>query len=96
IFYGKITIYPSAIATFYAPSNISGIGGMCCECIHTVKSWRKRHGCYNTIFVNTAPSIEGMQGLDITCVQLFFILSCWCQISLCSHTLVLTCGKFNG
>jgi hypothetical protein len=27
-FYGKITIYPSAVATFHAPSDISGIGGM--------------------------------------------------------------------
>ena len=30
-FYGKITVYPSAVATFYAPSDISGIGGMCRE-----------------------------------------------------------------
>ncbi|KAI9437861.1 hypothetical protein F5148DRAFT_890321 [Russula earlei] len=29
IFYGKITIYPSAVAMFHAPSNISGIGSMC-------------------------------------------------------------------
>ena len=27
-FYSKITVYPSAVATFHAPSNISGIGGM--------------------------------------------------------------------
>jgi hypothetical protein len=27
-FYGKITRYPSAIATFHSPSDISGIGGM--------------------------------------------------------------------
>ncbi|KAI9452097.1 hypothetical protein F5148DRAFT_986191, partial [Russula earlei] len=49
ICYGKITIYPSAVAMFYTPSDISGIGGMCSEHICTVKSWRKGPGCYNTI-----------------------------------------------
>ena len=72
IFYGKITVHPSAIAMFHAPSDISGIGSMCCEHIHTVKSWRKGPGHYNTIFVNTNPSMEGMQGLDIAHVRLFF------------------------
>jgi hypothetical protein len=60
MFYGKITIYPSAVAMFHAPSNISGIGGMCHKCIHAVKSWRKGPGHYDTIFVNTDPSVEGM------------------------------------
>ena len=30
-FYGKITVYPSAIAMFHASNDISGIGGMHCE-----------------------------------------------------------------
>ncbi|KAI9464277.1 hypothetical protein F5148DRAFT_982217, partial [Russula earlei] len=60
IFYGKITIYPSVIAMFYAPSNISGIGSMCCEHICAVKFWMKGPGHYDTIFFNTAPSMEGM------------------------------------
>ncbi|KAI9458311.1 hypothetical protein F5148DRAFT_983776, partial [Russula earlei] len=60
IFYGKMTIYPLAITTFYAPSDLSGIGGMCGECICTVKSWRKGSGHYDTIFVNTSPSMESM------------------------------------
>ena len=74
-FYGKITIYPSAVTTFHVPSDISGIGGMCHECIHTVKSWQKGPGCYNTIFVNTDPSMDGMQDLEVTCVHLFFLFS---------------------
>jgi len=46
---------------------------MCCEHIHAVKSWRNGPGRYDTIFINTDPSVEGpdMQGLDIACVQLF-------------------------
>jgi hypothetical protein len=72
MFYSKISIYSSAIATFHAPSDISGIGGMRCEHIRAVKSWRKGPGHYDTIFVNTDSSMEGMQGLDIAHVQLFF------------------------
>ena len=74
-FYGRITVYPSAVATFHAPSDISGIGGMRRERIHAVKSWRKGPGRYDTIFVNTDPSIEGMQGLEVARVQLFFSFS---------------------
>ncbi|KAF8528622.1 hypothetical protein JB92DRAFT_3081421 [Gautieria morchelliformis] len=74
-FYGKITVYPSAVATFHAPSDISGIGGMRREHIRAVNSWRKGSGRYDTIFVNTDPFAEGMHGLDIARVQLFFSFS---------------------
>ena len=74
-FYGKITVYPSAVATFHAPSDISGIGGMRRERIRAVKSWRNGPGRYDTIFVNTDPSIEGMRGLEIARVRLFFSFS---------------------
>ena len=74
-FYGKISVYPSAVATFHAPSDISGIGGMHRERIRAVKSWRKGLGRYDTIFVNTDSSIEGMQGLEIARVRLFFSFS---------------------
>jgi hypothetical protein len=74
-FYGKITVYPSAVATFYAPSDISGVGGMRRERIRAVKSWRKGLGRYDTVFVNTNPSLEGMRGLEIARVRLFFSFS---------------------
>jgi len=75
MFYGKITIYSSAVTTFHAPSDISGIGGMHHEHIHTAKSWRNGPGHYDMIFVNTDSSMEGMQGLDVAHVQLFFSFS---------------------
>ncbi|KAH8979767.1 hypothetical protein EDB86DRAFT_3088545 [Lactarius hatsudake] len=71
-FYGKIIVYPSAVATFYAPSDISGVGGMHRERIYAVKSWRKGPGRYDTIFFNADPSMEGMRGLDVARTQLFF------------------------
>ena len=62
-FFGLITIYPSAVATFHAPSDPSGIGGMRREHIRAVNLWRKGPSRYDTIFVNTDPSMEGMRGL---------------------------------
>jgi hypothetical protein len=75
MFYGRITVYSSAVATFYAPSDISGVGGMRKERIHAVKSWRKGPGRYDTVFVNTNPAAEGMLGLDVARVKLFFSIS---------------------
>ena len=74
-FFGMITIYPSAVATFHAPSDLSGIGGMRRERIRAVKSWRKGPSHYDTIFVNTDPSVKGMRGLSVARVQLFFLFS---------------------
>jgi hypothetical protein len=75
ICYGKITIYSSALATFHAPSDVSGIGGMRRERIRAVKSWRNGPGRYDTIFVNTDSSRDGMRGLDVARVRLFFSFS---------------------
>ncbi|KAH9033491.1 hypothetical protein EDB85DRAFT_1864385 [Lactarius pseudohatsudake] len=74
-FYGKITVYPSAIATFQVPSDISGTGGMRCEHIRAVTSWRKGAGHYDTVFVNADSAVEGMRGLYVARVRLFFSFS---------------------
>jgi len=68
----KITIYPSAVATFYSPSDISGVGGMRSERIRAIKSWRKGPPRYDCVFVETDPDAPGMAGLDIARVRLFF------------------------
>lgn len=75
MFYGKITTYSSALATFHAPSDNSGIGGMHRERIRAVKSWRHGPGRYDTVFVNTDSSADGMRGLDVARVRLFFSFS---------------------
>ena len=75
MFYGKITVYPSAVAMFYAPSDISGVGGMRKERIHAVKSWRNGPGRYDTVLINTNPTAKGMLGLDVARVKLFFSIS---------------------
>ncbi|KAI6131082.1 hypothetical protein EDD16DRAFT_1689588 [Pisolithus croceorrhizus] len=52
----KIAVVNSAAVLFYAPSDISGIGGMQCE---YGPPW------YDCMFVNTNPGLKGMHSLDI-------------------------------
>ena len=67
-----ITLYPSAVATYFAPSDLSGIGGMHSEHIRATPNWRKEGPRYDTIFVNTNPDEDGMRGLDVASVKQFF------------------------
>jgi hypothetical protein len=68
----NISIFPSAVSTFYTPSDICGIGRMRCECIRVVPSWRRGPSRYDYVFINTDPSSEGMHGLSVAWVRLFF------------------------
>lgn len=67
-----MVVYPSALAMFYAPSDLSGVGGMRRERIRSVSSWRRSAARHDCIFVNTDPTAEGMRGLEIARVRLFF------------------------
>jgi hypothetical protein len=71
-FHEKISVYSSVVATFYAPSDVSGIGGMRSERIHATNAWRNGPGRYDCIFVNTDSSVDGMLGLDVARARLFF------------------------
>ena len=68
----KIHVFNSAVATFYAPSDISGINGMRREHIRATTSWRKNSACYDCVLVNTDPGIDGARGFEIARVFLFF------------------------
>ena len=89
MFYGKIMIYTSAIATFYVPSDISGVGGMHCEHIHAVNSWSIDLCQYWLI------SGRYVRSRYCPCSTFVFILSQRHWIPLCSCALVLTCGQFT-
>jgi len=62
---GKIHIFNSAIATFYAPSNISGIAGMCREYIRATSSWRNGPAHYDCVLINTKPDINGGHRFEV-------------------------------
>ncbi|KAG2153705.1 uncharacterized protein EDB93DRAFT_1248609 [Suillus bovinus] len=69
----KEPMFPSVHvqASFYAPSDPSGVGGMQCEYIRAAPSWRQGPTHNNTVFVNTA-SKDGINGMEVCCVLCFF------------------------
>jgi hypothetical protein len=67
-----ISVYTSAVATFYSPSDLCGTQGMHREHICAVPSWRRGPGRYDCVFVNTDPTAKGMRGLDIARIRSFF------------------------
>ena len=73
-FHKKIHVYASAVSTFHAPSDISGVGGMRRERIRAVASWYNRTARHDCAFVqtNSDPALRGMRGLDIARIRLFF------------------------
>ena len=71
-FNDKISIYHSAVAEFYAPSDICGLKGIWCEHIHASPSWWKGTPRYDTIFVETNPDSPGILGIDVAQARVFF------------------------
>jgi hypothetical protein len=71
-FSGTISVFSSAVATYYAPSDPSGIGGMRCEHIRATPSWRQGPARYDCAFLNSRPDLEDMRGLDVVRILLFF------------------------
>ncbi|KAI5996391.1 hypothetical protein EDD15DRAFT_2387356 [Pisolithus albus] len=69
---GSVHVYNSACSTFYAPSDTSGIHGMCREYIRSCPEWRNTGPRYDCVYVVTEPRVEGMLGLDVARVLCFF------------------------
>ncbi|KAI0704619.1 hypothetical protein C8Q76DRAFT_820240 [Earliella scabrosa] len=68
----KISVFPSAVAIFHAPSDLCGAHGMKKERIRAVRSWRggpPRHDC---VYVTVDDSLPGFRGLDVARVLLLF------------------------
>lgn len=71
-----ITVYPSALATFYAPSDICGTGGMRSERIRAIPAWRGGPGRYDCVLIRDNPDqLDGRGGFrsySVGRVRLFF------------------------
>ncbi|KAK0435379.1 hypothetical protein EV421DRAFT_2011156 [Armillaria borealis] len=67
----NVYVYHSAVASFYAPSDISGIRGMRRERIRCTPSWHKRprHDCAFVVEDENRPGFSGMSAVR---VLLFF------------------------
>ncbi|KAI0038131.1 hypothetical protein FA95DRAFT_1665594 [Auriscalpium vulgare] len=71
-FTGQVRVYHSAVASFYAPSDMCGAGGMRRERIRSHPNWRKQYARRDTVFIETAADVPGMLGMAIGRVFLLF------------------------
>jgi hypothetical protein len=71
-FHGRICVYYSANATYYAPSDLSGVGGMRRELIRANPSWRGGTPRYDCVLINTDPVRHGLRGMDVARILSFF------------------------
>lgn len=70
----RINIYHSASATYYAPSDLSGIGGMHREYIRATPS-QKGKPRYDCIFIDKEPELDGFAGLHVARAKTFLSFS---------------------
>ncbi|KAJ6461298.1 hypothetical protein DFH09DRAFT_1242982 [Mycena vulgaris] len=71
-FLGRIYVYHSAVARFYAPSDLCGVGGMSRERIRSNPNWHGAYPRHDTVFIETDSERPGMEGMVIGRVLLFF------------------------
>ncbi|KAF8836924.1 hypothetical protein BDN67DRAFT_991964 [Paxillus ammoniavirescens] len=72
VYNGKISVFNSASAMFYALSDISGIGGMWCEYIQSCASWMNNGPRYNCAFISMNKELQGMCGMEVAHIHTFF------------------------
>ncbi|ETW85213.1 hypothetical protein HETIRDRAFT_414303 [Heterobasidion irregulare TC 32-1] len=68
----RVSVYHSATAIFYAPSDPSGIGGMRREVIRATPSWRHGPSRYDCVYLQMDAEHQGFRGLNAVRVRLFF------------------------
>ena len=69
---GKISVFHSATATFYAPSDSSGMHGIRRERIRSTPSWRGRGPHRDCAFIVEDETKPGMGGMAVARAILFF------------------------
>ena len=69
---GKISVFHSAIASFFAPSDECGLHGMRRERIQSCPLWRGKAPRRDCAFVVEDEDKPGMRGMNVARVQLFF------------------------
>jgi hypothetical protein len=91
IFGGQITVHHSAVARFYAPSDLNGAGGMYRERIRSNPNW---HGYprHDTVLVDMGAPL--MHGIVIGWVLLFFLI-CVCRSCFQMRARQLVCPRWE-
>ncbi|KIJ65729.1 hypothetical protein HYDPIDRAFT_167325 [Hydnomerulius pinastri MD-312] len=62
VFRGRISVYHSASAVFYAPSELAGPGGMHREMIRSNPAWLQEYPRFDTVLVQNGPEDDVMGG----------------------------------
>lgn len=83
-FNARVSVHPSALAFFRAPSDLCGTKGISSERIRAVDTWQKGAGRYDCIFVETDPNALGMLGLDVSQVKAFLSFSFESKLYQCA------------
>ncbi|RDX47386.1 hypothetical protein OH76DRAFT_1354246 [Lentinus brumalis] len=65
-----VSIFYSAVATFYAPSDACGVDGMHREFVRATPKWRKNASRFDCVFVNKRNDLPGLLGMDVARVRL--------------------------
>lgn len=68
----RISRYHSATATFFAPSELSGSGGMHSEIIRANPNWRNECPRFDTVLIQTDPDEPGIKGSRVGRLIAFF------------------------
>jgi hypothetical protein len=68
----RVFLYNSARAVFYAPSDVSGVGGMHHERIRATKSWYRGPARYDCVFLEHDKELPGFRGLHAARVRMLF------------------------
>ena len=72
---GKISVFHSAVASFFAPSDECGLRGMRRERIRSCPMWQGKAPRRDCAFVVEDEEKPGMRGMNVVRVQLFFSFS---------------------
>ncbi|EPS96469.1 hypothetical protein FOMPIDRAFT_1130371 [Fomitopsis schrenkii] len=67
----RVRVHHSAVVTYHAPGDPSGVGGMRREHIRATPSWRLGAARYDCAFVNKDPAQAGFRGLHAARIRLF-------------------------
>lgn len=70
-FSDKVYLYPSAVATYYAPSDISGVGGMIRERIRSTRRWLNGPARQDCVYVEHDTKPAGFRGMYVAQVSAF-------------------------
>ncbi|KAH9924419.1 uncharacterized protein B0H18DRAFT_878025 [Fomitopsis serialis] len=69
----RVSVFNSAVATFFAPTDAAGESGMRRERIRATRSWRgSKSGRYDCVFINKDESQLGFRALHVARIRLLF------------------------